>query len=495
MPLEIDSIVRVAATIQAQGALRREFGRGLFLTDNARVSASGSGRVVPFPNQAGIASVFPPASAPYNAGAVWFSQDPAPRNLLVAGFSKSARNTVITGSRVTAAVASISAIANGTVVFNGQTAMGVDFSAAGSLAAVAAVLQTTLQSLLPSVSVAYDAASGAFVITDDTSAGVTDIANNGAVEVSSAGADESALFGLNPPDNFSLGTAGETVAEALDAIEAANDSFYWVVPDPAAVDDDDLLAIAAWAEARDRQAVVDVSGAATLVANETTSAAARLHAGDFGRTAAVWSSVLDYKALSVAARASSWNPAASNSIPTLKFKRLPGTASDNITAVQKAELDRKQINHYSPVGGVNIYAEGYNLRAGYWTDVILWLDWFTGAQRTALFNLLTAGARVPQSADGETAIIDVCSGVCEEGIRNGGIASGAVSPALAQEIRAVTGNPDFTDTLSTGYLVHIGPFAAQSQQDRDLRKSPPVRIFVKGSGAIHSVEVDINFEN
>ena len=85
--------------------------------------------------------------------------------------------------------------------------------------------------------------------------------------------------------------------------------------------------------------------------------------------------------------------------------------------------------------------------------------------------------------------------MCEQGVLNGGIAPGQVSEALAADIRQATGNVSFDGFLSAGYLVHIGSVAAQPQADREARKSPPVRGWLKGSGAVHSIDVRLTFTN
>ena len=132
------------------------------------------------------------------------------------------------------------------------------------------------------------------------------------------------------------------------------------------------------------------------------------------------------------------------------------------------------------------------LKPGTWIDVRYWLDWLVNATQVEVFSLLRSG-RVPQTQAGVAAITDVVERICEEGVANGGIAPGQVSPALVSDIRLATGNQAFDGFLSTGYLVHVGSVASQSQADRDARKSPPVRVWVKGSGAIHFIDIDVTF--
>lgn len=495
MALDINQIIDVNASIVAQGSPRREFGIGIFITSSAKVSASGAERIRTFANQSEIADAFDSADTPYRAGSAWFSQVPSPKNLMIAGFSKTQRDTVITGKRVDAVLADFQALTAATITFDGNVASNVDLSAASSLSDVASRIQTVIRATASTFSMAFDASVGGFVITIDTSASVASVADGGRLTVENNG-DKSSLFGLAPPANYALGSAGETISDALDAIADLDDGFYYVLPDDASITGDDLLDIGAWAESRDYQVIADVFGQNVLTTGETASVAARMAAREFGRTSLVWSATADYKATSIAARLSSWNPSAPASLPTAKFKSLPGRVADTITTTQKRELDRKSVNHYSPYGTVSIFAEGRTLKAGSWMDVVLWLDWFVDAERTALFNLLVGSpTRIPQTERGVAAIMEVVTGICEQGRRNGGIAGGVVSATLADVIRRKTGNDAFNGTLTAGYLVHVDPFALQSQADRDARRSSPVFIALKGSGAIHFAEVTINFEN
>ena len=174
---------------------------------------------------------------------------------------------------------------------------------------------------------------------------------------------------------------------------------------------------------------------------------------------------------------------------------MPGTKADEISASQKIELDRKRINRYTPYGDFNIYEEGVTFQTGTWIDVRYWLDWFVGAVRTDVFNLLASSPRIPQTNAGIATIVNVIEAVCRQGVANGGIAPGVVTAGMAADIRQSTGDDEFDGVLSNGYLVFVSPLASQAQADREARQSPPFRIWVKGSGAVHFVEIDITFEN
>ena len=717
MSLDIGSIVRVTAQIAPQGVLRRDFGRTLFLTVDDTLGVSGADRVQTFASMDDVAAVFEPDSKPYKAAAIYFQQEPYPRNLLVARWVADAKPTVITGrtpasldairGRATvvtgtgtvaepvnfygretavtgtgtvASLATLQGITAGTVTFLGQTVTGIDFSGATDLDGVASVLQTDLRATnasdLAAVEVEYDSAAAAFVVTlpldangaavsvsaaftgaeaDDlgldtativagvdsiksgtvTFAGETatgidfsavtdydDVASVlqtalrgatgttlDAVEVvydgdattfvvaiplaadgsatavtaafSGAEADELGLdtativdgvdaiqsgtvtflgetfsdidftdvesladvastlqtalrtstaagfseaeveydalqsaFAVSidrlDADEFlagdtaddlgldggsiAAGYASETIEAALADLLALDSDWYFTVPDSAIRDGDGARALAAWTASRPYMLALDVTGADVLEAGEDDSLAAELSALGYDNAFAVWSQTEDHKALSLAGRLSAINFAAANSLLTAKFKVLPGTTPDALTTTQQGELVRKRINYYAPFGGDAIVAEGMTLQPGRWIDTQYWLDWLINAIRTSVYNLLRQSARVPQTARGVAAIKAVVQRVCEEGVRNGGIAPGFVTEALRADIIAVTGNGNFSGRLTRGYLVHAGSIAEQAQSDREQRKAPPARVWLKHSGAVHTVDIALTLE-
>ena len=111
-----------------------------------------------------------------------------------------------------------------------------------------------------------------------------------------------------------------------------------------------------------------------------------------------------------------------------------------------------------------------------------------------MYNLLRQHpTRVPQIAEGLASIEAAIERVCEAGRRNGGLAPGRVSETVANDIRLAINNPDFDGFLTRGYLVVVGSIADQLEQDRNARKAPPARVWITGSGAMHSATIILTF--
>ena len=184
-----------------------------------------------------------------------------------------------------------------------------------------------------------------------------------------------------------------------------------------------------------------------------------------------------------------------NSLITLNLKQMPGVDPDiELTATQIKELARKNINYYTKFGSSNAYRDGRNLKAGIWTDVQFFVDWFVDSCQTETFNALYSSNRIPQTPTGIATIKEAIENVCQDAVRNGGIAPGTVAASTKADIITVTGNEEFNGILSNGYLIHAGSLADQSQTEREARNSPPFRVWLKGSGAVHQIDIDITME-
>ena len=289
------------------------------------------------------------------------------------------------------------------------------------------------------------------------------------------------------------GQASEPIEDAMDAISGLDDGWYFVTVDSSITTGADLLSLSRWVQSKAHMLALDVVDEGVLTPNESTSLAAQLSALEQQRTFLVWSRTRDSKALSLAGRLSSVNFDGEDTLITPKFKSLPRTVSDIVTTAQKEELDRKWVGYYTRFGPDAIFAEGWT-QAGDWIDVRYWLDWITKAMQTEVYTLLRQHpTRVPQTAEGLASIEAAIERVCEAGRRNGGIASGRVSETVANDIRLASNNPAFDGFLATGYLVVIGSIADQLQIDRDARRSPTIRVWLKGSGAMHHITIGLVF--
>ena len=395
--------------------------------------------------------------------------------------------------------AGVDGIGAGSLTWHGSS-IPVDFTGADSYDDVASTLQTALRAVrasaradLRSATVEFDPV-GFFRVRlgfDSTSGDPYVIngfmADDAQEPASALGLDNTSGGGI------AQGQASETIEDAMDAISGLDDGWYFVTVDPSITTGADLLSLSRWVQTKAHMLALDVMDEGVLTPNESTSLAAQLSALEQQRTFLVWSRTRDSKALSLAGRLSSVNFDGEDTLITPKFKSLPSTVSDIVTTAQKKELDRKWVGYYTRFGPDAIFAEGWT-QSGDWIDVRYWLDWIISAIQDEVYNLLRQHpTRVPQTAEGLASIEAAIERVCEAGRRNGGIAPGRVSEAVANDIRLAINNPDFDGFLTRGYLVVVGSIADQLEQDRNARKAPPARVWITGSGAMHSATIILTF--
>ena len=431
--------------------------------------------------------------AAYLAARSYFAQVPYPSDLKVgAWFVAGAMGHVVGGTGQTGAtqLTALKALGSSAFVIGGQS-VTVDLNVTGTgttgYTAIATAIQTAIQAIAaPDLSAAtctYDAIPGAYRVA--ITVGVTisgPMSGAGAVAVGLSGAGSRYLPGVPV----------ETVGQALSRIDTIDSGWYWVVPAPSiATDATNALALGTWVNGHDKQTIIDQSGDAVLVANETTSIAAQLSAQASDRVSVLWSNTADFKAASAAARLSSVDFEAFESLPVLFGKNLPGRVPDNIgLQVQVDELDRKRLNYYVSVGGTNIVRPGQTVAPRWWIDTRFWLDWLIDRIRRDLFHLLTTVPRIPLTPRGLGRIQATVEAVCEAGRFNGGIFPGRVSEATSNDIRRTTGSA-FDGFLGRGYLVYVTPVVTEAQ--RTARQAPPTTVWLRGSGAVNFLEVTLTF--
>ena len=368
------------------------------------------------------------------------------------------------------------------LVLANQNSLFMNFSEVTTIESVAAVIQSAFSTVF----------AGGFTVSIDSGRLVL---SNPSRELGKGfqNSEVSRTLGLFGPGVEAFnGSPAESIGESLDRILRENPDWYWLTLSEDIVDTDDVLEVQSWAAANERYLVLDSHQEAALDPDDVTSYLSRLSRIASQSYAGFFSRFQDYRAVSLAARFSSVNFSGNNTLITGKFRALPGCSPDDLTNSEIDALNQKRVNHYTTVGGVNIVQEG--VAGSGWIDVKYWLDWFSSRIQTGLFDLLVSRERLPQTEVGATAISDILNAICEQGVRNGGIAPGQLTESLAGEIRNVTGNVDFTGYLSNGYLVYVSPLATQTQADREARRAPAVNVWVKGSGAVHFLEVSATFE-
>jgi len=492
--LSVNDIIKISTSIAPQGLVRRETGRTLYLTQSDIITLED--RVRTYTSLAGVAEDFATNSDVYKAAQVYFSQVPYPRNLLVGRHNEATSAAVLTGSdTVPSADYTVwEAISDGefniTVDGTPQIITLVDFTGDANMAEVAA----TIDAKITGATCAWD--TDHFVITSATTGAASTLTYT-TIVASPAGTDLSALMGTESGDaNVELGQGGasETIAAALDAIVAIDPSFTFVCEETAMSDTDLVKDIAAWCLANRVYIALSWSSQPNVKTATAGTIFNDLYVSQNGNSGGVWSETNDFKHVSAAGRMSSVNFSQSNSLITLNMKVLPTCTPDSFSTTEIQKLNQQNVNRYVTRSGVPMAENGKTFSNDWWLDTKLWTIWFENAVLSAVFNLMYGSAKVPQTEAGMTMIKAEIERVCGEGVRNGGIAGGTLSAAATADIRQTTGNESFNGVLPTGYFVYSEPMANQDQSDRTQRKATPIKVWLKGSGAIQEVEIAAVFE-
>ena len=494
----IQDIVRITAQIDVpQVTGRTRFGTVLFVTTDPTLAGSGANSVATFANLTEVATEFPTTSEVYSAAEIYFSQSPYPPPLVVARWSTASSISRIVGG-THADIDTLEALTTttlnlsqdgATVAISGLSSSPFDGDAAPS--DIAASLQAIIRAVTfpgnSDVTVTYDSVRSAFVL-------------GGSLNGGSPRQFDFPTGGLAAALGWTSSTGGRVLAgaEALTAgdflanLDTVGVGWYWMAVDQGLSDTAQAEELSTAIQATEKQLILDAN-ASTLLADTPSGSSADIAALMPARTSMIYSGSSDYKAVSAAGLFAAVNFNASNSLITANLKRLPGTLPDALTSTQIQQLRDLNINRYTTFGATPVLTNGTTLQTNVFMDVRYWLDWFVDAVRTAVFNTLASTSRIPQTNDGIAQIIETIESVCLVGRANGGIAPGEVSIATQNDIRSTAGIADFDGQLSTGYFVYVQPLAQLSEEALARREIPPINIWLKGSDAVHFVDINATF--
>ncbi len=502
----ISNIVNVNASIITGGLLRREFGITLFVTKDDTLPSNDPLRI--YSGIDDVASDFADTSAPYLAAQVYFAQEPYPKNFMVGRWLHENTSAILTGGTLPS-LPTLTAITDGSLELEGEQVTGMDFSSAVSYSDIANVVETQINaSAAPTVTVTYDATSTSLIVTTvATGSGIT------LTYASSAGTgtDVSDTLALDSATAISLtqGADGQTIQEAMENFQDLNDIFYFITLDPIDKDTQTVIDLSTWVFDRAYIYYAESSDAQTLVTDDLTSNFALLFAQQSRRTSGDYTPALstnpalyaDNIAVSSAARLSSVNFDGTDTLINPGLKNRPLIFPSTLTTSQETELDRKLVNRLTPVGGgttsptiENKYFWGYSFENGVWIDITYAIDWFVNAVQVDVFDLLSESDRIPQTIEGQTQVVEVIRGICDQAIRNGMIAPGELSAVATNSVKTITGNSAFNGVLSAGYLIYPQPLSTLSESNRIARKLPPFYVWLKGSGAVNYIDISILFD-
>lgn len=493
----ISNIVNVTLLPEGQAAALDNMNVVAIMTANQDGPISSANRYQLYSDAASVATDFGTSSDIAAFANTFFGTKPNPVNaggVLVAGYWRGASETVaasaavLTGGQLTevTAIDALQSISDGSfdITIDGaeEEITGLDFRTATSLADVVALIDAEL--------------TGGAATLDDTRIVITSSTTGvlSTITVVSAGAAGTYVGEIL---NLASGTGAVTTQGAASAVLTAETQVAAITALKALVNIKGAVFIDA-ATDEVREDLAEWASANSVLMYDVFSAAANL---EITTTNIVWQIKLaghkNYRMLysaagnrrmaaSYMARAHVVNFSAENSAMTMHLKELSVPAEDytqtEITKAKAVGLDIYTTVKNVPIvltSGANDFVDNqYNLIA------------FIDAVQTGQFNILKlTPTKVPQTTPGVNKLVDQAEKDCRRFVRAGVFAPGAWSnPDTFGDVDAFNRSIE-----QLGFYVLAGLLRDQPQPDRQARKSPVLQIAVKNAGAIHSVDVIINF--
>jgi hypothetical protein len=380
--MSLDQIVDVQITLGSKSVTRAGFGTPLVIGPNADF---GGDLVRTYTSLPGVAEDFETTDAEYKWAQRLFSQEKKPKQILI-------------GKRATAVaqVETLTPTVANAAVYQ-VTINGVDYEFTSDADATASETVAGLLALINADTACKMTASGTttLILTADN-----------AGEANSVSASNNLAIAHTTPNHG--------VIEDIQAIQAVNDDWYCLILTSRA--SYEILLAAAFIEAL-RKIFIAASDEASIKTSSTTDLGTQLKNKTYNRTALIWSG--DEPNGPEAAWAGRKLPTDPGS-EQWRYASLSGITPDVLSATEQANLNGKNVNHYTTVGGVGIVQKG-KMVGGQWIDVTRFLDWFTARVQEGIYALLVSVEKVPYTDGGVTSLEAIVRAKIEEGIRVGGI--------------------------------------------------------------------------
>ena len=302
-------------------------------------------------------------------------------------------------------------------------------------------------------------------------------------------------FSQSPaPDKLWIGRqdsgSGETIVEALQACREASTEWYIAICLDAAYADH--IACAAYIETATPSSVYayTTSDADCLTGTASppdifTYLKALGYSRSIGQYATTQTAVYPnniYAIVAIMGYACGQNSGLANSAFTLKFKQETGIAIEPLSSSQITIIEGNYGNLYLEYADYYTIFEQGRMADGTFFDERINLDMFANNLQLTLMDLLYQNPKIPQTDAGVTQLIQACNEACDEAVRIGFLGPGTWTGPNVLNLK-------YDDPLPAGYLVQAEALSTQTQADREARKSVPLYIAIKESGAVHSVLV------
>lgn len=485
MSAPVSDIVNVTISVTPQFPQGQGFGLINIVGNSATLPIGERYRL--YSDLASVGLDFSGASEEYKAASIAFSQSPHPSQIAISRrFSSAVAGELLGGLGASQVIGDYTPIATGAfdITVDGvlKHLTGISFVGLTTMNAMAAAVQTVLAAA--SVGATCVWTGKRFKLTSGTTGAASTISFASAP---GAGVDISPLLALRLADGgkTTVGSAVESITQSLQNIQIVNGGWYGFALTAEATEAN-VQDAAAWAQANEKFYGDTNSNGNNLDASSLVSLGHLLKAAAYGRTMPVYHPTAAYADISAMARLFATDYTARDSTITLMFKTLPGIATVDLDATARAALKGNNMNYYSNFGNSPMFANGV-MADGTYADQRHALDALKSALENSVFGYLLTQPKVAQTDKGVSKIVNRLDVACDQFVLNGLIAPGVWEGAPVGTVK--TG-----DFLPKGYYSYAEPVASQPSADRAARKAPPITVIACGAGAIHGVNIQLNYQ-
>lgn len=417
-----------------------------------------------------------------------------PSKISFSRWADEATAPLIYGGVHTQSVSAWTGISNGAFVLSlagtSHTISGMDFTAATTLAGIAAIIQTKIRlqsgSMWTAATVTYNSTRGSF----DFVGGATGAA---AIAVSAPGSGTNilgdTLLGWTASAIFSNGAAIQTALETVTASAEANDNFgSFAFIDSLSLSD--VTAVAAWNHTQNVKYMYSVP---VLLADAASYYAALKDYSGVAITEVLTSG--EYPEFAPMMILAATDYSRQNSVSNYMFNQFALTPS--VTTSAKADtLDAYRCNYYGQTQSagqlLSFYQRGILMGdATAPVDMNVYANemWFKNSAAASMMTLLLALSQVSANAQGRTEVLTILQDTIDQAIANGTISQGkTLTTTQKLYINNVTGSTTaWYQVQSIGYWVDCQIQSYTTVDSRTEYKAVYIVVYSKDD-AIRKIE-------
>lgn len=473
MPINIDYYVNITSGVGGVAQIPQRQLVPLFFDDNALIP---SGSYVNFPNlnnaAANVAAYFGSTSIEYKRALFafgWVSKSiQQVPSISFARWNSAACAPVVYGdpAATTTVVATWNTITSGSLTLvmgaTTHTLTGLNFSGAGSLAAVATDLQTAIQaisaggSLWTAATVSYDATNARFIITGGATGAEP-------ISITAGVSNDCAVnFGfLSPSAIFGPGAAIQTITQAIQSLVSVNNNFgsFGFTGTNTPLTTPQIVEAATVNNGYNNLFMYSIP---CTLATESAIQAAVAAIGGCTTTLTIDGDVTQFEEMDPMMTFGATNYNAPNGTQNFMFQQFPGQVPAVTTDTAAATHDALGVNYYANTQDngaiVSLYQTGVmNGGATSPASQNTYANecWFKSFLQAAIFNLLLALNKISANLRGQSQVLAILQSGIQLALTNGTISVGrTLTPVEILYITNQTNDPSaWQQVQNIGYWV------------------------------------------